>query len=60
MGRAAIKESGSSRDQKRPGRPQATGMWAYMPKTASDCEDNSSRGVNKFMLFVAQILQRLQ
>ena len=31
-----------------------------MPKTARDCEDNSSRGVNKLLLLVAQILQGLQ
>jgi hypothetical protein len=60
VGRAVKNESGSSRDKKRPGRPQPKGMWAYMPKTVRDCEDNSSRGVNKLLLLVAQILQRLQ
>jgi hypothetical protein len=60
VGRAIKKESGSSRDKKRPGRPQPKGMWAYMPKTARDCEDNSSRGVNKLLLLAAQILQRLK
>jgi hypothetical protein len=58
VGRAVKNDSGSSRDKKRPGRPQPKGMWAYMPKTARDCEDNSSRGVNKVLLLVAQILQR--
>ena len=57
VGWAVKKESGSSRDKKRPGRPQPKGMWAYMPKTASDYEDNSSRGVNKLLLLVAQFLK---
>jgi len=60
VGRAVKKESGSSHDKKRPGRSQPKGMWAYITKAARDCEDNSSRGVNKLLLLVAQILQRLQ
>lgn len=60
VGRAVKKESGSSRDKKRPGRPEPKGMWAYISKTSRDCEDNSSLGVNKLLLLVGQILQRLQ